>query len=238
MTGLLDKLNLRPGERRLVVIVALVVFVMLNLWLVWPQFGKVGFWDQKRVDAAKKLKAIQDEVNRRPQYERDLKALEQQGGQVASDEMALAFQQKITAQATMSQVLVEDYGPVTRGSGVRTNAFFEEQSQSVRVNTGEKELVDLLYNLGARNELIRVRTMQLSPEPTRMKLKGTIGLVMSFQKKPPPRSVAAATGAAKTTNPAVVAPQPAAPAKPNTTAKTNAPRATPAPPTPAPPKKP
>lgn len=211
MTGLLDKLNLRPHERRLVVIVALVVFVVLNIWLVWPEFGSVGIWQQRRNDALKRHQQFKDEVNKRPAYEKQLRELESQGAYVGTEEQALALQKDVSQQALLSGVQVNRYDSQSRTTtSGRTNAFFEEQALIITVVTGEKELVDFLYNLGARSSLIRVRSMTLSPDPTRMKLQGSITLVASFAKKPPPKVAAppkAATPAprpgtppAKTTN--------------------------------------
>ena len=42
MTTLLDRLNLRPQERRLVVMAAAVLFLVLQFWLVWPHFKEWG----------------------------------------------------------------------------------------------------------------------------------------------------------------------------------------------------
>ena len=39
MNSFLDRLNLRPQERRLVVGVLVIVFVVVNLWFVWPHAG-------------------------------------------------------------------------------------------------------------------------------------------------------------------------------------------------------
>ena len=44
MTQFLDQLNLRPNERRVVVVVGLVLFIMLNLWLVRPRFHDWGMY--------------------------------------------------------------------------------------------------------------------------------------------------------------------------------------------------
>ena len=41
MKSLFDKLDLRPGERRLVVGVGIVVFIVLNLLFVFPNFGEL-----------------------------------------------------------------------------------------------------------------------------------------------------------------------------------------------------
>jgi hypothetical protein len=209
MTGFLDKLNLRPHERRLVVIVALVVFVVLNIWLVWPQFGTVGQWQQRRTDATKRWQNFDAEVKKKPIYQRQLEELELLGGSVGTEEQAMALSRDVANQATLSGVQVNRYDPAPRSSTGRTNAFFEEQTLIITVSTGEKELIDFLYNLGARTSLIRVKSMTLSPElPARMKLQGAITLVASFAKKPPPKVAVPP----KTTNqPAKTTPAPAKP---------------------------
>lgn len=212
MTSILDKLNLSPQERRLVVGVAIVVFVVLNIWLIWPEFGSVGIWEQRRIDAEKKLKQFKDEVAKKTVYERQLAQLAEMGGVVGTEEQALSLQRDVANQALLSGVQVNRYDPQARvPTGGRTNAFFEEQALIITVLTGEKELVDFLYNLGTRSSLIRVKSMTLSRDPSQMKLQGSMTLVASFAKKPPPRVAAPS----RPTN------QPAA--KPGTPAKTNPP---------------
>src|SRR4051812_22830112 len=34
-----EQLNLRPHERRVVIVVGVIVFVVLNAWFVWPHFS-------------------------------------------------------------------------------------------------------------------------------------------------------------------------------------------------------
>ena len=45
MSSIFDKLNLRAGERRLVMGVALVVFLIINYFFVWTKFGAWGLED-------------------------------------------------------------------------------------------------------------------------------------------------------------------------------------------------
>ena len=211
MTSILDKLNLSPQERRLVVVVAIVVFVVLNIWLIWPEFGSVNRWGNRRQAAEANLKKFKDEIAKKAVYERQLRELESQGQHVGTEEQALSLQRDVANQALLSGVQVNRYDPQNRmPTGGRTNAFFEEQGLIITVVTGEKELVDFLYNLGTRSSLIRVRSMTLSRDPTGMKLQGSMTLVASFAKKPPPKTAAPP----KTTN--QPAGRPAAP-------KTNAP---------------
>lgn len=211
MTSLLDKLNLSPQERRLVVVVAIVVFVVLNIWLIWPEFGSVSRWNTRRQTAEANLKKFKDEILKKSVYERQLRDLEEQGAYVGTEEQALSLQRDVANQALLSGVQVNRYDPQPRmTTGGRTNAFFEEQGLIITVITGEKELVDFLYNLGLRSSLIRVRSMTLSRDPTQMKLQGSMTLVASFAKKPSPKAAPAPT----TTN---------QPATRPTTPRTNAP---------------
>ena len=217
MTSILDKLNLSPQERRLVVVVAIVVFVVLNIWLIWPEFGSVSRWNNRRQAAEANLKKFKDEIAKKAVYERQLRELESQGQHVGTEEQALSLQRDVSTQALLSGVQVNRYDPQPRVStGGRTNAFFEEQGLIITVVTGEKELVDFLYNLGTRSSLIRVRSMSLSRDPSGMKLQGSMTLVASFAKKPATKT---APGPKTTNQPAS---RPAAP-KTNAPPRTNTP---------------
>src|SRR5690606_38310506 len=95
------------------------------------------------------------------------------------------------------------YSQVTQSNTGQTNEFFEEQSITIGVNTGEPELVDFLLKMGSGSSMIRVRDLNLKPaDQNRYRLQGTITLSANYQKKPVGR--AAASPAAK----------PAAPLKP------------------------
>src|SRR5437879_4010008 len=102
MSSLFDKLNLRPQERRLVVIVAIVVFVVLNFWLVIPMFGEYGKYERRTLDANATLKKYQDEINKRSTYERELRELESQGPLVPTEEAGLRLAQEVNSQALLS----------------------------------------------------------------------------------------------------------------------------------------
>jgi hypothetical protein len=195
MTSLLDKLNLRPGERRFVVVVGILVFVVLNVWLVWPSFGEWGRIERQIKEARKKLKMFDDELAKTNLYQRQMTELRQKGQYVATDDQASQLQREVTSQAALSGVQIIRATPGRGVAGGRTNSFFEEQVLDINVLAGEKELIDFLYNLGARGSLIRVRSMNLSRDPSQTRLSGSITLVESFQKKPPPRLAAITPGA-------------------------------------------
>ena len=50
-----DRLNLRPQERRLLVVIGLVVFVMLNFWFVFPRFRD---WSRVKADLEKGRRSL------------------------------------------------------------------------------------------------------------------------------------------------------------------------------------
>src|SRR4051794_16776939 len=102
MKGLFDRLNLRPQERRLVVIVGMVVFVLLNMWFVWPYFGD---WGKTQADLQRNratLARYQSEIGRRAQYERKVSELESTGSEMLASENQ--FQSIISAQAAATSV--------------------------------------------------------------------------------------------------------------------------------------
>ena len=79
MKSFVDKLNLKSSELRFLGLVALVVFAMLNVWLVWPHFYEWATAKDEIAKSRKKLKDWQVRIERRPQQEEVLRRLEKQG---------------------------------------------------------------------------------------------------------------------------------------------------------------
>ena len=68
----------------------------------------------------------------------------------------------------------------------RTNdAFFVEQIQNINVTATDDQLVDFLYKLGSDVSMIRVRDLELQPDPPHQKLTANIKLVASYQRNAP-----------------------------------------------------
>ena len=65
MTSYLDRLNLRPFEKRLVVAVGAVLFVVLNAWFVVPHFSDLGQAKKRRADALELMKSWQVEIDQK-----------------------------------------------------------------------------------------------------------------------------------------------------------------------------
>jgi Tfp pilus assembly protein PilO len=197
MTSFLDKLNLRPQERRLVVGVIIVVFIILNVWLVWPHFGDWGRFKgdlEKAHENLRKYSAKIAQVEGPNGFRARLKKLEGEGEQnIVADEQEIQLLRTVQNQVQQSKIMVSGYSPVTRSSsGQSTNEFFEEQSIKITVNTGEKELVDFLLNIGAGGSMIRVRDLDLRPaDQNRYRLQGSITLSANYQKKSAAKPAAA-----------------------------------------------
>jgi hypothetical protein len=185
MSSYFDRLGLTPQERRLVVFVAAVVFVVVNLWLVWPRFKDWGIVTSEMKAAAGKIQTYQAEISRQAEYERKLKALEGAGASVQSDEAFNLLQNKIQTQASLSQLTTTGINPVGTGAAKDSpiNEFFEERAMRVGFIAGDAELVDFLVSIGSGDSMIRARDIDLKPDASQTKLQGNITLVASFQKR-------------------------------------------------------
>src|SRR4051812_42682491 len=180
MTNPFDQLNLRPQERRIVVVVGLIIFVVLNFLLVTPLFGQLGQAENQLSASENKLKKYEGEIARAPTYERIEDRLKKEGGDVLSEELQL--QRIIDNQARVSGVQVSRYNPTSRTQFGRTNQFFEDQALTIDFTTGGKELVEFLVGLASGNSMIHVQDMTLRPVQGGTRLGGNIVFVASYQK--------------------------------------------------------
>jgi hypothetical protein len=181
MTNPLDKLNLRPFEKRLVVGIAVLVFIVVNAVFVFPHFSDWSNVQQRMREARAKLAKWRSVADEEGKYKRLVDELQKQGQSVPPEEQTYQFTDTILRQASASGVNIMNKGRISS----QTNQFFLEQSQTIAVQSGEQQLVDFLYNLGSGNSLIRVRDLNLQPDPPRQNLSANVKLVASFQKKVP-----------------------------------------------------
>ncbi len=225
-TSIFDKLNLRPQERRLVVIVGLVLFVLINWAFVWPFFGEWGKVHRDLQKDAATLEKYNNEIAKRGQYERKQRDLEQTGSEMLSSETD--FQRIVSSQAASAGVYVIDLRTgLGGGLGSKTNQFFQEQVITVSFNSGGKEIVDFLVGIAAQNAMIRVRTMNIRPDSTGTKLTGSIEFVGNYARPQTNAPTARAAARAAATAQPTKAGAPEATTHPtNTTKKTDKPAAT------------
>ncbi len=213
MKSFFDKLT--PAERRLVVIVGIAVFVVINIWFIFPMFGQYGDFENKRAKTLRQIADYKAEIARKGAYEKLIRELSSLGGEIASEAAALRLFDEVNSQIALSGISVGNISPVNRNYSGKTNAFFEEAAVSINFTAGEKDLIDFLYRLADKQFLIRAKGMTIQPDvPGRMRLQGSVTLVKSYQRKAPPKAVPTTPKTAPATN---------------TAAKPAMPKATPAP---------
>jgi len=184
---------LRPMERRLVVGVAVILFIVLNWAFVKPHFSDWSKWIQRHEDATRKLKLYQAAATEKPELEKQLKVYESEGEFVAQEDQAINFMRTIQSQSGQSGVQLQN----TSRQITRTNdVFFVEQIQNINVLATDEQLVDFLYQLGSGASMIRVRDLELQPDQPRQHLTVNLKLVASYQKNPKP-AIAAKPSSAK-----------------------------------------
>lgn len=201
MNSVFDKLNLQPHERRFVIIGIVILLLLLNYLVIWPYFKQ---WTEVTGDLAKvtaKNEMFQKEINQKSKYEKRIAELKKNEGanilDLPENERANYVLSAIQGKAAANAVLLNSIRQVATisRSGNQTNQFFDEITFSTDVNSGEAELVNFLYELGASEAMIRVRGINnLGLDPTQHKLKASLTLVASFQRKTPlpaPKPVAA-----------------------------------------------
>ena len=224
--------QLRPFEKRVVVGVLSMVFVVLNVWFVLPHFSDWSKVKARTAKARKTLGVFQKEIAEIPNYQTNIARLmgESGGRSVETEDQVYLFDRAILDQQAKTGVNITAKPTRPR---FETNAFFLEVSESINVVSPEKPLVDFLYNLGSAESLIRVRDLTLKPADTvkRQELSAIINLVASYQKNPPKAAPPTTPAAAKKNPTAAVRTTPPPPKTPSGTQtnKTAAPAVKPAP---------
>ena len=185
--------SLRSFEKRVVMVLGVFFFVVINLLFVRPYFSEMAVVRDRAWQAEQKLAMYEREIAKKTEYDRKIKALETQGGSsVPQEDQANHFATAVEIQAGQSKVGIVQRTHIT----YQTNQFFLELSQNITAQAGETNLVEFLYNLGSGSSLIRAQDLNLRPEmPARQNLQAGIKLVASYQKKTPAKSTAPARGA-------------------------------------------
>jgi hypothetical protein len=183
MKSLFDRLNLRPQERRLVVIVGMAIFVVLNVWFVWPYFGKWSEVSNKMSRSQTTLKRYKDEIAKKPTYEAKEKELANIGELLVSELDLEKIARKQMSLAPGFTITTSDSRNRVSAAGSNTNRFFQEQMFTIQFNSGGKDLVDFLVGIASENTLMRVREMTVRPDPSQTRLSGSMVLVGNLQRR-------------------------------------------------------
>lgn len=205
--------RLSSMERWIIILVIVGVFAVVHFALFVPYLNDWSKITNRRSEAESKQKKYEEMIAQTPTFSNQIAKLEGENSAVPAEDQAVNFITAIQSQAAQSGVAIISN---TR-QPERTNQFFLERAQSVTTQSGEKQLVDFLYNLGVGNSLIRARSLSLSRDPSQQQLKATMTLIASFQKKAPARPAPttakpAAAPAAKPNPASKEAPKPAIPA--------------------------
>lgn len=197
MSAAPEKLNLRTGEKRLLVGIGIVLFFVLNVLFVWPKFGEFGRVRARTEKVQQEINKFQTEIDKTPAYRQVLKEMEGQGSRIVKEEQSLRLMQTVQSQALASGLRINSSQESPRSFNLATNSFFDEQSVVVSYDTGYSQFIDFLVNLAEHESKIRVRQMDVKRSPNNQTLQGNVTLVASFQKS---RPNAPANPAASNTN--------------------------------------
>ncbi len=174
--------QLRPTERRLVVGVLVILFLVLNGVYIVPHFSDLNIL-HGRADAAEvKLKRYHLALAEKNDLEKSVKQFESEGQFVAAEDQGINFLRTIQSQAITSGIgVVNPSRQITHTNDI----FFIEQVQNIGVTATDEQLIDFLYQLGSGASMIRVRDLELQPDQPRQHLVVNIKLVANYQKNPP-----------------------------------------------------
>ena len=181
--------QLRPFEKRVVVGVAVLVFIVMNFWFVFPYFSHWSRVHRRMDEARTKLAKFEGEIRQTDRYRGEILKLQGEDQAIPAEDQALHFASSVQSQAIRAKVNITSTGRLTS----RTNdQFFVEQSEILSVQSREQELVNFLYNLGSEGSQIRVRDLSLRPDMSRQQLSASVKLVASYQRNPPKPAAPAA----------------------------------------------
>ena len=186
MKNVLDRYNFTSQEKRLVVGIAFVLFVVINIWFVWPHFSD---WSDLQEDLRKtrlKLGAAKLEIEKvkgPSGYAANLKRLESEGDAVLPEDQSIQFQISVDRIARQSGVAPTSVGAVADSSDTAASKFFVEKSLNIGYeNTEEKALVNFLYNLGTKSSMFRVKDLEIRPSVGQYRLSGRVTIIASYLK--------------------------------------------------------
>ena len=207
MKSFVDKLNLKSSELRFLGFVALVVFAVLNIWLVWPHFYEWNTVQSDIVRTRKLLKEWQTKVERKPQLDARLRQLEKQGPTMLMAGQEGTLLSSIQTYERMNGVIDRASKATPKNPNAATNQFFEELGYQITISVDDDQLVNFLTDLASTNSMIRVREMKLDRDIATggSRLVGTLKVVASYLKQPAapppaavqPKPIAPSGGAAK-----------------------------------------
>ena len=171
--------HLRPMERRLVIGAAVILFLIINWWQVWPHFSDWGDYSRRLQSARTKLSLYQTASGQIPKLQAQVNEVQSGGDFVPPEDQSIDLMRTIGVQASASGFGIQSFSRQV----VHTNdVFYIEQVQNIVVQATEEQLVNFLYKLGTGASMIRVHDLELQPDFPHYHLSANIKLVANYQK--------------------------------------------------------
>ena len=177
--SIFDQLNLSSGERRLVMVV-LLGFVIVLAFLAKGLVPDPSETEKNIEDLKEKLASFQEEIGKKDDYQRELGKLKKMGLEVLPIEQETTMRSTINKLVASSGLSMKSMRSSSPSFGGETNRFFMEKAMQLQFSSKEDQLVNFLWKLGSGDSMIRVSSMQISPEKSGQRLSGSLTLTASF----------------------------------------------------------
>ncbi len=192
MTNLLDRLGLKPHEKRVVVVVSAVVFLVLNYLFVWPRLGDYRTLLARTEEAEDKRELFDLNADKLTNLTNRVQQLERGGAGSLKHDQGSQFLSAIQTEASKAMLNIMQTRNLPPLSGhYSTNDFVEDRVIMINFNAADSNLVDFLYAFSLPKSSLRVQSFDIGPEaPAQQRLSGSLTLVGSIDRPPATKSAA------------------------------------------------
>ena len=179
MIETLNRIGIRPQERRSVILLLLAFLIVGNI--AWLMMGpKLLQLQTSRDQYREENKAAANLVELRDTLKMDVETLSAESGMVSDGRQAQKLMEDIESKARRSGL---NFTRSRGGQGAsRGNQDFEETKRSVSFQSSLVDLVDFLKNVSEGQNMIRVSAMTVQPTVDRKQLKIDLTFVASYPK--------------------------------------------------------
>lgn len=202
MISFLDKLNVRPEERRYVLAGIILVFLLIaSLWVVMSAKGQYALLSKKLREITEKTEMWQKVAKNLDQFSQKVEGLKGNAEALGSMEKASEMFQTVRRRATESGLEVTGTQFDTR-QRKEDEEFFDQLKMKIDFVSGNRELVLFLDKLTDEMARVRVQDMDLQPDGRdRKRLRGNIKILANYAReaKDPKKGPSGGSKTGKTT---------------------------------------